>query len=551
MERLKSGTAERVLKMSINLVRVQKSNQKKLQKRGAATRKINKIIPIVFIVVAAVIVVFLVVRLFSKANGQHVLPRARVVTPTSGSDTGNQSVSDGVEASGETLTSFISLAPSETLISVLSIDMNSDRFEDQVIAVRRENVPHLVIVVGMYEPDSNTYVRVAEITTGISRVRTFSFTGIDMTGEHRNDLVYQGVKDDGTSVMAIYTIRRVSANFELVKIGEFESDGTIFIQQDDRSLSYELSQTRGASFPVWVYSSAQDESGGENASLSQIQTEYRWNETEQQYVETRQIRVTGSRIAAQELARIQDGTVDTFAGFLHGLWYKTANTQDGIRYIFFDYTQKEVIFLYNDTEEVYSWEDSNLRRSGIYISTTNESITNMQRRCDISLLGIDEVNLRVIDDVRMIIKESKLWDGRYRKMTVQSAYSGEQTRSVHSDYVAQLVNGPAWMTDNGFRMTFSDSSYTLSSNAMYDSGTFLTGVVGNSAIIQFRSSSRSAILSEVYQMSFNTVTVPATSRHPAEVQIDYNTLYLEPVRLSPDAVYAAEGRALTLTRESD
>ena len=107
------------------------------------------------------------------------------------------------------------------------------------------------------------------------------------------------------------------------------------------------------------------------------------------------------------------------------------------------------------------------------------------------------------------------------------------------------------MTDNGFRMTFSDSSYTLSSNAMYDSGTFLTGVVGNSAIIQFRSSSRSAILSEVYQMSFNTVTVPATSRHPAEVQIDYNTLYLEPVRLSPDAVYAAEGRALTLTRESD
>ena len=138
--------------------------------------------------------------------------------------------------------------------------------------------------------------------------------------------------------------------------------------------------------------------------------------------------MTGSRIAARELARIQDGTVETFADFLDGLWYKTSSAQSGIRYLFFDHAQKEVIFLYDDTEEVYAWEDSNLRRSGIYITTTNKSITNMQRRCDISLAGIDEVRIHIIDDVRMIIKENNLWDGSYRKMTAFTSFTSDAYR---------------------------------------------------------------------------------------------------------------------------
>ena len=65
----------------------------------------------------------------------------------------------------------------------------------------------------------------------------------------------------------------------------------------------------------------------------------------QRYVQTRQIFVAGKNIAAEALAKIQDGTVETFANYLNGLWYKTDNEDNEIRYIFLDYKNSEVIFL--------------------------------------------------------------------------------------------------------------------------------------------------------------------------------------------------------------
>ncbi len=518
-------------------------------RRGVKSKngKLNKAIPVFFIIAAFVIALLFVSRIFVGESSER-LPRARIVTPVAPGETENQSSGDAVSSDNETMTSFVPLSLNETLIGTLSIDLDNDMKEDQIVAVRKEGIPYLVLIVGIYDAERNTYVRTAEITTEISRTRTFSYTGIDMLGEHQNALVYQGVKDDGTSVLAIYMMRRERNKIELAQIGDFESDGTIFIQQDDRSMSYELSQSRGESFPVWVYSSAKDPGGGENANLSQIQTEYRWNEKEQKYVETRQVRVTGSRIAARELARIQDGTVETFADFLDGLWYKTSSSQTGIRYLFFDHAQKEVIFLYDDTEEVYAWEDSNLRRSGIYITTTNKSITNMQRRCDISLAGIDEVRIHIIDDVRMIIKENNLWDGSYRKMTAFASFAPDSQHQ--NEYETAFTKWPEWKTDNGLVIKFEKTTYTVSGDGAYDEGIYVIGTVAGKYVVQFRSSLNSILLSSAYEMRFKTVTIPSSPHRSVEVQTDYHTLTLDPVRLAPDACYSAEGRTFTLTREA-
>ncbi|HAH63363.1 MAG TPA: hypothetical protein DCL73_14845 [Treponema sp.] len=514
------------------------------------SKRTNKVIPAVFLIIGGVLAVLFVVRVVYWSE-QRSVPRAKVVIPTSGTEKEEKETADAQTQDNASMTTFVPLLPTETLISTLSIDLNGDNLDDQVVAVRKESVPYLVLLVGMYDAESNSYVRAAEITTNISRVRTFSYTGIDMTGDHKTELVYQGVRDNGDSIMCIYMSRRKLNRFELVQIGDFESDGTIFIQQDDRSESYELSQSKGESFPVWVYSSAKDESGSDNANLSQIQTEYQWDEKEQKYVQIKQVRVTGSRIAAKELARIQDGTVETFADFLNGLWYKTSNEDDGIRYLFFDYPDKEIIFLYGDTEEVYSWEDSNLRRSGIYLSTTNESITNMQRRCDISLTGVDEVRVHIIDDVRMIIKENNLWDGGYRKMTTQSTFSTETRATTDADYTGELRKGPSWTTDNGMHITFKDNTYALTGESLKDDGYFVTDTVAGSFVIQFRSASAQQILAESYQMLFDSVTIPATKKRKEEVRVDYNTMRLTPVRLSPDTCFPVEGRTLTLTRDAE
>jgi len=513
-------------------------------------KRTNKVIPAVFIIIGSILAVLIVVRIVYWRE-QRSVPRAKVVIPTSGTETEKKEVAGMQTQDSTSMTSFVPLLPTETLISTLSLDLNGDNLDDQIVAVRKEGVPYLILLVGMYEAETNSYIRTAEITTNISRVRTFSYTGIDMTGDHKTELVYQGVRDNGNSVMSIYMYRRKLNKYELVQIGNFESDGTIFIQQDDRSESYELSQSKGESFPVWVYSSAKDESGSDNANLSQIQTEFQWDEREQKYTQIKQVRVTGSRIAAKELARIQDGTVETFADFLNGLWYKTSNDDDGIRYLFFDYPDREIIFLYQDTEEVYSWEDSNLRRSGIYLSSTNESITNMQRRCDITLTGVDEVRVHIIDDVRMIIKENNLWDGGYRKMTTQSSFSEEVRKTTDADYTAELQKGPSWTTDNGMHIVFKNNTYVLTSDSVKDNGFFVSDTVAGSFVIQFRSASTQQVLAESYLMLFDSVTIPATKKHKEEVRIDYNTLRLTPVRLSPDTCFPVEGRALTLIRDPD
>lgn len=508
--------------------------------------------PAVFIAIAAVFVVLLVLKLtiFRNANS---FVRAKVVIPTSGSDKSGEAGKDSLIADSGAMKSFIPLLPTETLISTLTIDLDSDTYDDQVIAVQKSGYPYLTLIIGIYNPDTNAYDRIAELSTTVSRIRTFSYTGIDMTGDHKTALVYQGVEDSGTSVLQIYLCRRKLGNqFDLQQIGDFRSDGTIFVQQTERSDSYELSQSKGASFPVWVYSSDKtDTQNGSDASasLSQIQTEYDWSDADKKYVQVKQLRVTGSRIAAKELARIQDGRVETFANFLSGLWYKTTNDEDGIRYLFFDYENREIIFLLQDTEEVYSWEDSNLRRSGIYLSTVNETITSMQRRFDITLTGVDEVNVYVHDDVRMIIKENTLWDGQYRKMSTQSTFDNVAKPANQLSYPAELKKGPAWLSDDGLRFVFTDTGYKLTGGVTEENGLYTTTDINGHSVIQFRPLGDGSALSDAYEMKFAAIALPATKKRTASSEINTNQLTLTPVRLAPDNCYGIDGRILVLNRD--
>jgi hypothetical protein len=513
--------------------------------------KQNKVISFVFIVVAAVIVGFAVYRIFFMGADQPVI-RAKTVIPAFGKKKSGKVNSDVVLSDNGTITTFIPLKANETLLSALTLDFDGDTFDDQIVAIRKLESPYIFLIIGLYNPESNTYSRSIEISTGISRVKTFSYTGMDITGDHRNTLVYQGVRDDGSSVMRLYLCQRKQGRVNLQIIGDFQSDGTIFIQQSDRSESYELSQSKGTSFPVWVYGSDQNtQSGQESTVMSQIQTEYEWNEHTQKFLQTKQIRLAGSRIASKELSRIQNGTVATFSAFLNGLWYKTSNEGNGIRYLYFDDDAKEIIFLYQDTEEVYSWEASNLRRSGIYLTSVNASITSMQRRFDITLTGVDEIQTHVIDDVSMLIKEGSLWDGSYKKM--MSGGSLEQKTDsipVTDQFAIQLQNGPSWVFNNSWHFTFSDGKYMLKNDQTEDSGAFVIDIVGGIPVIQFRSSTGAVILSAAYRMEFAPVHVPAAGKKKAFTTSNPDVMTLTPVKISPVSCEEGVGTVLTLIRES-
>ena len=490
----------------------------------------KKIIPVIFILVAAgLALLFFSRNLFVKDKS---ISRAKVVVPIVGNpeNQGKENdYSDGLEH-----TSFIQLSNGETLVGTLEMDIDGDGADDQINMVKTSSSPYIVLIVGLYDPKTGNYTRSNYIATQITQMKTFACTSIDVIGNHKNCLVYQGVTDSGNVVLKIFEGNRNRGGEFLLKIiGDFEADGTIFIQQSPRSEAYELSQAAGASFPVWVYTSDQKSLEADTSQLDQIQTMYEWSEEEHGYVATKTLRVSGNRVAAKELARIQDGTVATFGKFLDGLWYKTENTGANIRYISFDYANAEIIFEYEDSEEVYSWLKSTLRRNGIYFSAANKSIENLQRRFDISLVNTDEIKIKLQDDVRMIINESTQWDGNYKKFMAKEP--AKNTQTPQADCVARLIEQEHWETADHTILKFSENNYVATGKTSYDSGRFTTNEIAGSTLLQFRSVHEMPFFKGSYLPSFQTAT-------------DKDTILLSMVVISPEGFYREQNAPLVLKK---
>lgn len=512
----------------------------------------NKVAVIFFSSLAAILVVVVSLRLtvFRKTG----VIRSKVITPVASEEGKTGTEEKDLSNENIMMTSFIPLRSTETLMSTLTLDFDGDNLDDQIVAVHKAGSENLYLIVGLYNSDTNSYERSGEISTDISKTRTFSFNAIDMIGNHRYSLVYQGVDNSGDSVMKIYMCYRKKNNVELSKIGDFKSDGTIFIVQTERSEAYELSQTKGQSFSVWVYSSDKsEEQEASTAVVSQIQTEYIWNEDEQKYAVNRQFKVTGSRLAARELARIQNGNVDTFAEYLNGLWYKTTNTGNTALYIYYNYADKEIIFLSDDTEGVYSWVNSSLRRSGIYLTVVNSIISSMKRRLDIMLTGVNEVYVHVHEDVGLLIKESNQWDGTYKKMSFQNTFGEEKMEAKHIELMKTISAVSKWKDDEDTAYTFTEGSFKLVNSEVEEKGNFAVDTVGDYPVIQFRSKSEKSVLLSSYAMKFKTTeeVIPAKRKNQKptiKTTVDKDTIILTPVKLSPETCYATDGKIITLKK---
>ncbi|MCR4823138.1 MAG: pallilysin-related adhesin [Treponema sp.] len=504
----------------------------------------KRLIPVIFILAAAVLAfLFFSRNLFVKDK---TISRARVVIPIVGEQA--EGKTENLYTDSLEQTSFIQLSNGETLVGTLEMDIDGDGYDDQVNMVKTSASPYIVLIVGLYNQKSGTYERSNYLATQITQVKTFACTSLDVIGNHKNALVYQGVTDSGSVVLKIFEGKRSKdGEFLLNPIGDFEADGTVFIQQLPRSESYELAQTKGESFPVWVYTS--EAQGKESSRLDQVQTMYEWNEEQGLYIPVKTLRVAGNRVAQKELSRIQDGSVETFGNFLDGLWYKTDNSGSNMRFISFDYPNAEIIFEYEDSEEVYSWLKSTLRRNGIYFSAVNKSIENLQRRFDISLVNVDEIKIKLQDDVRMLINESTLWDGNYKKFTSKDTPAPKIPKE--RDCIKRLVEQESWEAGDGTILKFTENTYVASGKTSYDSGRFTVNEVKGVALLQFRSAHELPFFKSSYLPSFQTEKKSvrdSRGRLSEKESIDKDILVLHNVLLSPEGFYKEPDEPLVLKK---
>ena len=438
--------------------------------------------------------------------------RAKVVIPATTNQVEQSEDTESYSSVEFENTSLVQLNLDETLITTLSVDINLDTFEDQIIAVKKANKPNIVLIIGLYNSKTSEYQRFTEIQTSIFQVKTFSLMTMDLAGNHTNTLVCTGFSSNNDSILQAYNPKSEKNRFSIVKIIDLKTDGTIFIQQAQRNDNYSIYNMNADCFPIIMYST---EETPEGTDFEQVQTTYEWNKKTEVYEPTATTRLSSKKIAAKELARILDGNISTFTNFLDGLWYRT-NTTGQQRYIFFDPKSEEIIFFDQAIQEVYDWLNNTLRKNGVYISASNKSISNLVRYFDIALVSVDEIRVRVRDDVRMIIGTDTLWDGVYKKTSQKM--NSVQSKTTATNIIKTMEEGAGKWNFQDNSVVFTDGVFSLSNKDKKESGVYTHTTLFNTDLIQFRADQENCKLNGFFmykqnedRIDFIPVTVTTSS----------------------------------------
>ncbi|MBQ3966320.1 MAG: hypothetical protein II684_05765, partial [Treponema sp.] len=159
---------------------------------------------------------------------------------------------------------------------------------------------------------------------------------------------------------------------------------------------------------------------------------------------------------------------------------------------------------------------------------------------------IDEIRIRLQDDVRMIINESTQWDGSYKKMAIQntSAAAGKDT-----DAFSALTSGQ-WKTGDGMEVAFEDDTYRVKGSGVSDQGRFMKLSISGDDVLQFRSDTAHSYFRDTYTFDFQKVEkeVQSGRRTVKKIVDDLNTVIFHHVIVRPDGYYVTEEKPLVLTR---
>lgn len=357
----------------------------------------------------------------------------------------------------------IPLEPNETLLDLYSFNLDYDDEEEQVLVVRdSDDATGVVkIVLADYSPFTRKWTRSWKGSTLVTKNKTFQVSVNDLIGDHNLNIVCTGMDDANNQTMTVYwksqdAYRDQQAAY--IKILE-QAGSAVLVESRDRPDSYKLGQSNAESWPVSVWK----EDAGSGNYLDQIKETWQWSFADEAYVLAGTVSIPGASIARQKAESILDGTAETFKAFLDGTWYKESSDplSSGALFITFQSREEAVLFSGEGLTEVYTWENSNPTRYGLYIASRNQSVRNLRRLMDIELASADSVNVRVFQDYRIKADISGRWDGRYRRLTPNLAAafrrSPAMARSAQSDI------GGLYESDDGSSLSLVGSEYVLKS----------------------------------------------------------------------------------------
>jgi hypothetical protein len=372
---------------------------------------------------------------------------------------------------------LIELEDGEIQIAALSEDFDGDGADEQIIAYRNlleKNNPIYITYIDYLE-STKTYKRLWSASTRITKQGSLSLFTMDLIGDHTNTLIATGMDQyDEQTLTAFKLEQKDPDNVSYKKIADLHIDGVISILETERSQAYQLGFARGFSFNI--IDRGRDLRSGN--ALDQIEHTYTYDPADDSYKKTGEIKIPGAQIEAKRLRELLSGDKNEFEQFIDGLWYHVSRegTVDNEQYIYFDTSNREVIFYSEDTQQVYEWQSSFPTRYGIYISSQNISVSTLNRKINLELESLDSIRIKVSEDVRMRIVMNAPWDGSYRK-----AIHIPKTSIVSvSPYADEAYNSPIG------KILFSpDGVYKIELNGTYRNGKYSFFMLEGTELLEF------------------------------------------------------------------
>lgn len=433
----------------------------------------KKLFYMLCIVVIIVIIGILAYQRIVHQRTQVILQNAQTIIPTA-PQLQQQEVSSS-EVIPENIQSGITLLSDEVLVEDIQADLNGDNKEDKIIAAKKLSDQFIYLFIFLQDSEAQTFTRAVEIKTEATHAKTLSVYTLMVQEYTYPVIVYNGMNADSMQVFGMYRLGIDEDKIiSIYSLADIQADGQIILKNEqDNSIS---------DYTVSAYYSDKDAPN----TLNQIEKQYTWNAKKEFFVQTKETKIPGKKIESQFLQKFQTGDSNSFQEFLDGLWYQPSAKRDQNRSIFFNRSENEIIFSVNNIQELFTIDSITPRRFGIYFSTKNASISSIHRRISIELLGIDEVHIRVIDDIaRLKIGVASNWDGSYRKIsnTVREVQS-----SITFDNIKKILTADEkiWTSAEGYSLYFSDNSYRFLQDTAENSGWYTILQIKGNTVLQLK-----------------------------------------------------------------
>ncbi len=290
----------------------------------------------------------------------------------------------------------IPLPPNLRVLQTINTNLDLDLTDEQVLVVKdkRNQDSKLKIIVVDFDPIRNIYFKSWEGITNAVNSHDYSLSLKDIVGDHSKQIILQGTNAKGELTLDVFR-RTPSPNglgLFFRNICKIVSDGTIDIEEQERSEGYQLGQKNGISFPIVVFT--HDPESKNVTDL--LKMTYYWKYPKNSYVLSSVEKIPGKKVEEKRLRKLfNSNSIKAFEDFIKGAWYHPV--KGGAGEILFFQPDRRVINLYSkNVDEVYIWKESSSKiYNRLRIVVENESIPSIRKLVSVRVKSLYEIYVSI------------------------------------------------------------------------------------------------------------------------------------------------------------